>query len=259
MLYLLTWVTTTLVGGFSYAAAVMTVLTLHELGHYLQARHNGIPASLPFFIPIPLPPFGTMGAVIAMRSHSAGSRALFDLAITGPLAGLVPALLFSAIGLQLSEVQPIETTEEGFVSLGTPLVFQWLTSLSFGSIPEGHTLVLHPIAFAGWVGIFITALNLLPIGQFDGGHIFYTLLPHRAYFVSLTLVSTGIVAIIADGFSGWEIGVWPWSLMIAIILLLGVRHPPTADIDAPLDWRRRLLGVATLLFVLIGFTPRPFP
>ena len=239
------------VDGLSYAFGVMAILTAHELGHYFQARRYGVPASLPYFIPMPLTPFGTMGAIIAMRSRTADPKALFDLAITGPLAGLVPALALSTIGLRLSRVELVETTAaENYLTLGEPLIFKLLSFLTLGPLEEGSTVVLHPIAFAGWVGIFITALNLLPIGQLDGGHILYTLLPRAAHAVSITFLAAAVVAVVVGG-------LWHWSVLILILLLIGVRHPPTADGD-PIERKRAVLGWATLLFVVVGFTPTPF-
>ncbi len=242
--------------GLLYAAALMTILTAHELGHYFQARRNGVPASLPHFIPVPLPPFGTMGAIIAMRSHVASTRALFDLAISGPLAGLLPALVACYVGLRLST---FEAFEESAGSLGVPIIFELMARLAIDAPEPGYGIVLHPLGYAGWVGLFITALNLMPIGQLDGGHILYTLLPNKAYAVSVALVSTVIAAIVVDGVMGWSLGVWPWSFMIAILVAFGLRHPPTADGRVPLDRKRQILGWLTLLFIFIGFTPRPFP
>ncbi len=252
VLFLATCVSTFLIGGPFYALGIMTILSAHEMGHYLQARRYRVPASLPYFIPIPLPPLGTMGAIIAMRSRTADSRALFDLAITGPLAGLVPAITLSAIGLKLSAVESLEATaQEGFLTLGEPVVFKLLSYLILGPLDESTTVVLHPIAFAGWVGIFITALNLLPIGQLDGGHILYTILPKKAHAISTVFYYAAIVAIVAGG-------LWHWSLLIVILYFLGVRHPPVAEGSLPLDRRRIALGWVTLLFVFLGFTPTPW-
>ena len=172
VLFAATCWTTYGIGGLAYSAAVMFILLSHELGHFIQAHRYGVPASLPFFIPIPAPPIGTMGAVIAMQPGVGDRRSIFDIAITGPIAGLIPALIFSIIGLQWSEV--IDTTGQRFsLMLGEPLLFKLLAWLTFGPLPEHLDIALHPVAFAGWVGIFITALNLFPIGQLDGGHILY--------------------------------------------------------------------------------------
>lgn len=258
-LFLATCASTLLVAGPAYALAIMTILGAHEMGHYLQARRYGVPASLPYFIPFPLTAIGTLGALIVMRPRNAGNRALFDLAITGPLAGIAPAIALSAVGLRLSAVKLLEETEQGnFISLGEPLIFKLLSYLTLGPLEEGTTVVLHPIAFAGWVGIFITALNLLPIGQLDGGHILYTLAPAKAHLVSKAIIGIALGAIALDATLSWSLGVWPWSLMVTILLLLGVRHPPTAHGSPPLDRKRILLGCVTLLFVIVGFTPNPF-
>ncbi len=249
-LFLATCLSTYLVGGPVFSVALMTLLSAHELGHYLQARRFGIPASLPYFIPMPLTPLGTMGAIIAMRAGGANVRALFDLAITGPLAGLVPTFLITVAGLRISTFGPEPEPGEALL-FGSPLIFDWLAQLILGPVPEGQILILHPLAFAGWVGIFITALNLLPIGQLDGGHILYALLPRRAATVSVALLGAAIVSVIV-----WKL--WHWSLMILLLTLLGPRHPPAAPGGRPLGRRRRLLGWLTLLFVIVGFTPRPF-
>jgi membrane-associated protease RseP (regulator of RpoE activity) len=250
LLFCATCLSTFLVGGPIFSVSVMFVLTAHELGHYLQARRYGVPASLPYFIPMPLTPLGTMGAIIAMRAGVARMRALFDLAITGPLAGLVPALAISAAGLRLSSFGPAPEPGETLL-YGSPLIFDWMAQLILGPASEDQILILHPLAFAGWVGIFITALNLLPIGQLDGGHILYTLLPRRAHAVSVATICGAIAAMAI-----W--GLWQWTLMILLLTLFGLRHPPAAPGGPPLDRRRRLLGCLTLLFVVVGFTPRPF-
>lgn len=249
-LFIATCLSTYLVGGPVFAAALMTILTAHELGHFFQARRYGVPASLPYFIPMPLTPIGTMGAVIAMQPQVAPKKALFDLAITGPLAGLFPALLASYYGLGMSQIIEPEKTEN-VISLGEPLVFKFMSHMVFGQLPEGQDVLLHPLAFAGWVGIFITGLNLLPIGQLDGGHILFTLLPHRAYYsISLFLLAGAVVTVVVQG-------LWEWSLMLLLLFLVAY-HPPTAPGPSRLDPGRVVLGWLTLLFVIFGFTPTPF-
>lgn len=250
LLFGLTCLSTYLVGGVAYAAAVMFILLCHELGHYVQARRHGVPASLPYFIPMPLTPIGTMGAVIVMRSRLPHRRALFDVAITGPLAGLVPTLVFVLIGLKLSTVQPLPE-EPGGMLFGEPLLFRFLASLVLGPIPSGQTVFAHPLAWAGWVGMFITALNLLPVGQLDGGHILYALLRRRAHRIALVLLVAAGASILAFGY-------WGWSLLFLLLLLFGPFHPPTAADEVPLGKGRVILGWATLLFLVVGFTPEPF-
>lgn len=260
VLFVLTCLTTRQVGdtwsqsGWLYAFGIMTILLFHELGHFLQARRYGVPASPPHFIPMPWPlsPLGTMGAVIGMHSRIPSSRALYDIAITGPLAGLVPTLIFGVVGIQHS-------THGGFVTRppwlsGKPILFTALESLLLGSDLPGLAISYHPLAVAAWTGLFITALNLIPIGQLDGGHILYTLVRKKAHTVSIGLVVLAALAIC------WNFSVyWPWCLMLGLLVLMGVRHPPTENDKAPLGTGRIVLGWITLMFVLVGFTPSPFP
>ena len=236
--------------GLAYAVSVMTILLAHELGHFLQARRYRVPASLPYFIPMPVSPIGTMGAVIVMHPGLGDRRTLFDIAVTGPVAGLIPALLFSIIGLQWSEV--IDLAEaQGESMLGDPIMFRLLAYIFFGPLPESQGISLHPVAFAGWVGIFITALNLIPIGQLDGGHILYALLRRRAHVVAQGLLLASVVAVIYWGY-------WGWVLMIVLLMLMGPVHPPTANDNVSLGTGRTVLGWASLFFVPLGFTPTPF-
>ena len=250
ILFVATCVSTYLVGGLAFSFALMFTLLAHELGHYFQALRYGVPASLPYFIPMPISPIGTMGAVIMMAPGMGNRRTLFDIAITGPLAGLVPALVFCVIGLQWSEVVVVAENEMGLM-LGEPLLFKLLVYLSFGPLAEGQDVVLHPVAFAGWVGIFITALNLFPIGQLDGGHVLYALLLRRAHTVAKGLLLAAVVAVIIWGY-------WGWTLMLLLLVWMGAVHPPTANDYVPLGAVRTVLGWVMLLFVLLGFTPMPF-
>jgi membrane-associated protease RseP (regulator of RpoE activity) len=236
--------------GLAYSAAVMTILMAHELGHFFQALRYRVPVSLPFFIPVPFGPIGTMGAVIAMRAHIGDRRALFDIGITGPLAGLLPTIAFCAWGLSMSEVGAV-AHGPGVWRFGEPLLFQWLAHWMLGPLPDGHEVLAHPVAFAGWVGIFITALNLFPIGQLDGGHILYALLRKRAYPIAAIVLMGCIIGMVVSQY-------WGWSLMLLLLLMMGPRHPPTADDNARLGFWRIALGWLALAFVPIGFTPMPF-
>jgi membrane-associated protease RseP (regulator of RpoE activity) len=250
ILFVATCLSTWLSGGLPFAVALMTTLLAHELGHFFQARRYGVPASLPYFIPMPLSPIGTMGALIVMQPGKGDRRSLFDIAVTGPLAGLIPALLFSVIGLRTSQVVQMADQPMGLI-LGEPPLFRLLAYLTFGPLGEGQDIALHPIAFAGWVGIFITALNLIPIGQLDGGHILYSLLLRRGHLVARALLLAAIVAVFIWGY-------WGWMLMILLLVLMGPAHPPTANDHVSLGTGRSVLGWASLLFVLVGFTPVPF-
>ncbi|OHB75061.1 MAG: hypothetical protein A2W31_04825 [Planctomycetes bacterium RBG_16_64_10] len=252
LLFLATCVSTYDVGGLAYAVPLMLILTAHEMGHFVQAWRHSVPASYPYFIPVPMPfsLIGTMGAVIGMRAHVGDRRALFDIAITGPLAGLVPALACCVVGLQASSV--VELPEQSLtLTLGEPLLFRWLSYWVFGPLGEHQDIALHPIAFAGWVGIFITALNLIPIGQLDGGHILYSLLRRWAHPVAGALLLAAALAVIVAEY-------WAWTLMIVLLVLMGPQHPPTANDYVPLGRRRTVLGWLTLSFIVLGFTPTPF-
>ena len=236
-------------GGLTFAAALMFTLLCHEFGHFFQSLRYGVPASFPYFIPMPASPIGTMGAVIVMQPNVGDRRAIFDIGITGPLAGLVPALVFSVIGLHWSHV--VDATGPAGLRLGEPLLFKALEYLTFGPLRPHQEVAFHPLAYAGWVGVFITALNLIPIGQLDGGHVLYGILLGRAYPFARMFLLLAILGVVLFGY-------WGWSLMILLLMLIGPIHPPTANDNIPLGTARTILGWATLCFVPIGFTPVPF-
>lgn len=235
------------VDGLTYSVPVMTILLCHEMGHFLQAHRYGVYASLPYFIPVPAPPFGTFGAVIAMEPRVGGRKALFDIGITGPLAGLAPTLVFLVIGLHYSH-SVLPTDRETVI--GAPLLFQFLAAQIVPAIREGQSLGLNPMAFAGWVGLFITSLNLIPIGQLDGGHVLYALLRRRAHKVATLLLFSAVFVVIFEQ-------LWNWSIMLVLLFLMGPIHPPTANDDEPLGIGRIILGWLTLAFIVVGFTPVP--
>ncbi len=244
-LFAATCLTTLQVGGWAYAVPLMLTLLAHELGHFLQALRYGVPASLPYFIPMPARPLGTMGAVIAMGGNMGNRKSLFDIGISGPLAGLVPALICSIVGLKLSHV--VTAADD----IGEPLLFKFLVWWIHGPLGPGETVAVHPLAFAGWVGIFITALNLFPIGQLDGGHVLYALLRRKAHIIATILLMAAIFAVVVTQN-------YSWLLMLVLLTIMGPNHPPTGDDDIPLGRGRTILGWLTLAFVIIGFTPRPF-
>ncbi len=251
ILFLLTSVTTYLVGGPVYSATLMTILTAHEMGHFLMSRRYRVPTSLPFFIPF-LPPFGTLGAVIKMHGRMVHRRALFDVAVAGPLAGFfftVPAVI---LGLRLSSVIPLSQAPEYSLQLGESLLFSMLSKVAVGSVPEGFEVVLHPVAYAGWIGLYVMALNLLPIGQLDGGHVVYALLGRGSRFVFLGAMI--IFAMIA------RLLFLPWLFLIALILFLRLfKHPPPQDDVTTLNTGRKLIGLLVLLLFVLSFPPVPFP
>jgi Zn-dependent protease len=266
ILFLLTCASTLIVGKlfydwtwrscFMYAVPLMTILICHEAGHFVQTVRHRVYASFPYFIPMPISPFGTMGAVIVMEARLGNRRALFDIGISGPLAGLVPTLIFSCLGLAWSTIGR-HMNVAGQTSFGEPLIFSFLIKLILGTPPPGFEVFIHPVAFAGWVGLFLTALNLLPIGQFDGGHVLYALLRRKAHLVAWLVLVAAITAI-AVGYYGYhrhELA--GWMVMVFLVLIMGPRHPPTADDNMPLGTWRHVLGWLTMAFIPLGFTPIP--
>ena len=246
-----------IIDGVMYSGAVMTILLCHEMGHFVQAWRYGVHASLPYFIPMPLTRIGTFGAVIGMDPRRGDRKAIFDIGISGPLAGLVPTFLFLLLGLYWSQWVPAPTREQGEqLVLGEPLLIQYLIHFLKEPIPAGQVLALHPFAFAGWVGLLITSINLIPIGQLDGGHILYGMFRAKAHAASIVVLVTAIAVSIALTMMQW----WPimqWWPMLVLIAFLGTRHPPTADDSVALGTGRYVLGVLTLAFLFVGFTPVP--
>jgi hypothetical protein len=237
------------VGGPVYAICVMGILLAHELGHYIQALRYHVPASPPMFIPMPILPLGTMGAVILQGAGFANRKALFDIAITGPLAGLVFAIPVAWWGIQHSTVMIIDPSQATQI-FGNPLILEWMIEAQHGALAQNQDIALTPLLFAGWVGIFITALNLIPIGQLDGGHILYTLIGRKAHWVARGVVVGAIAWMIFNQDPSY-------ILMIFLLLAFGLKHPPSADDTATIGPIRTILGWLTLAFVLIGFTPFP--
>ena len=243
---------TRLLAGLPFAATLLAILGTHEFGHYFTARYYGASVSLPFFIPAPPPIFlfGTMGAVIRMRSPARDRNSLFDIAVAGPLAGLVVAVPALLLGLSWSRIGMVLPQGAG-LTFGDSLLMRALTWMVFGSIPSGMDVFVHPVALAGWVGLFVTALNLFPVGQLDGGRIAYALFGpwHRqvsiATFVGLILL--GAVFRSAN-----------WIVFAGVILLLmGFHHPPPLDDLTPLSPRRSALGVFCLILLILLIPPVP--
>lgn len=238
-----------LLNGGIYAGALLLILGFHEMGHYLQARRYGVAASFPFFIPMPISPFGTMGAVIIQGDHAGNRKTLFDIAVTGPIAGLVAAIPVLYFGLAQAYTELPPKNFAGVV-YGDPLIVKWMYEAIHGPIPAGEQIILNPLLFAAWVGVFITSLNLIPVGQLDGGHILYALLRKKAYPVAVACL------LLAVGYMIYR-GTATYGLLVVLLFLMGPFHPETGDDDAPLGWPRYLIGWATLAFIIIGFTPDP--
>jgi membrane-associated protease RseP (regulator of RpoE activity) len=237
--------------GVSFSFSLMAILLVHEMGHYLMARHHRVAVTLPYFIPMPLSFIGTLGAFIRIRQVIPTKRALIDIGAAGPLAGFVVAIAAIAVGLPLSETVSVADPQmQGGLRLGDSLAFLALVKLFAVPIPEGSDLLLHPAAFAGWVGLLVTCLNLLPVGQLDGGHVAYAVWGDRQTAISRVTVGALLVA----GFFAWT----GWLVWGVLVFLLGTRHPPTLDGPLPLDPHRRRLGWLSFAVFAVTFTPNPF-
>lgn len=239
--------------GLLYSVVLMIILTGHELGHYLTCRRYGILATLPFFIPGP-PFLGTFGAFIRIKSPVRLKRQIFDVGANGPLTGFALALPALIVGLAFSKVGPFPAAPDT-ITFGEPLLFKLLSGLLFGLIPEGSSLILHPIGFAGWVGLLVTAFNLIPLGQLDGGHVAYALLGRRARVLSWVMVA--FLAVMGVFFH------LSWLILAAVMLFfefrskMRLRHPPVTDEDAPLGLKRTVLSLVVLLIFVLSFIPDP--
>jgi membrane-associated protease RseP (regulator of RpoE activity) len=235
--------------GMPFALTLMSILFAHEMGHYIVGRRYNAPVSLPYFIPMPLAGlFGTMGAVIVQRAPFEDRKSLFDIGVAGPLAGAIVALPLLVLGLATSTVGPIQSPA---ILEGNSLLYYTIKYIIFGRPLPSHGLdvMLNPVAWAAWGGLLITSLNLLPVGQLDGGHILYALLGKRAWPVAM-----GVVALlVAMGFM-WE----GWFIWAVLVLVFGVRHPAPLNDVTPMDVKRTLLGLAVLVLFVLTFTPIPF-
>jgi len=248
--------------GVPFAVTLLGVLGVHEFGHYFTARHYRTSVSLPYFIPLPFG-WGTLGAIILMRSPARDRNASFDIAAAGPLAGLAVALPAMILGLAWSYVAPLPSGE--YMTFGDSLLTRILAWWRFGAIPPGHMLYTHPIADAAWAGFLVTALNLFPVGQLDGGRIAYALFGrhHRtigkATVGALVLVGVGLLVwgiVSGDGLLssfGSSVNWFVWAGLIS--WLVGFRHTPPRDDVTPLSPRRRVLGVFCLLLIVLLTPP----
>lgn len=265
-LFLLTIITTTAAGawqtginpfkgisyflkGLPFSATLITILLAHETGHYIISRKHRVNVSLPYFIPAPSF-IGTFGAFIKMQSAMSSRRVLLDIGFAGPLAGLLVAIPLLVVGLRYSEIVALVEPPEGII-LGSSLLFNLLVKMTLGNVPDNHQVILHPVAFAGWIGLLITSLNLIPVGQLDGGHISYALLGEK-WHRRVCMVTFSILLTL--GFLGWR----GWFVWATLLYLLGFRHPTSRDFWTPLDRIRKGVGILALVLLFLTFTPVPF-
>ncbi len=236
--------------GVPFSFTLMLILMTHELSHFFASRYHRTQATLPYFIPAPTI-FGTFGAFIKMTSPILNRRALVDIGASGPIAGFVVSIVACAFGLSQSGFVPMPSPAEvgGFYVFGHSLLFALLVKVFVGMPPAGYMMDVHPVAFAGWIGLFVTFLNLIPIGQLDGGHVAFALLGRRHVFVSMGLVMMLAIA----GAYIWK----GWLIWAVLMVVLGLRHPPVMNWEVPLDPRRKLVGVIAIIIFMLTFIPIP--
>lgn len=230
-----------------FALPLMVILGTHEMAHYLMAKRHHVAASLPFFIPAPFTLLGTLGALISMREPIPNKRALMDIGISGPLAGLAVAFPVTLLGLYMNATNPVFGGPNTGGGLGVNLMplFQAMVFL----IPIPNNALFHPTAFAGWVGFFVTALNLLPAGQLDGGHVARALLGNRSRYLSYG----AFFALLGLGFFFFP----SWLLLAFLVFILGLRHPPPLNDVTQIHVGRKSLGLAVLVILVLSFVPQP--
>jgi uncharacterized repeat protein (TIGR01451 family) len=235
-----------LFGALFFAVPLMTILGVHELSHYLAAKRHGVDASLPYFIPS-IPPFGTFGAFISMRDPMPNRKALVEIGIAGPLGGLAVTIPVAIIGLYLTATGHALPGTVGEAGL-TEITYQPLYHLLSFFVPMPESMVLHPTAFAAWVGFLVTAINLLPVGQLDGGHVARGLIGEKAVYLGYaTFAFLAIMTIFYDG----------WFLFAFLVFLLGIKHPAPLDDVSKLDKRTLALGLAGFVVLAVTFVPQP--
>jgi membrane-associated protease RseP (regulator of RpoE activity) len=239
--------------GLPFSLTLLIILLCHEMGHYLMARYHQLDVSLPYFLPAPPIPFliGTLGAFIRIRSPILNKPALLDVGAAGPLTGILVTLPLLVIGLQLSEIKTVlaGTESEGIV-LGESILFKIMCWLTLGNLPDNQNIIMHPMAFAGWIGLLVTNINLIPVGQLDGGHVSYALFGERSHQIAKAFY----VLLIVCGLVAW----YGWLLWVVLLYFMGFVHPPPLQHWVPLDRKRRTIGFITIAVFILTFMPAPF-
>ena len=233
--------------GLPFSLTLLFILLTHEMAHYLMSRRHNVSATLPYFIPAPSI-IGTFGAVIKMKPPIPDRRSLIDIGASGPISGFIIAVIASLVGLYLSEVRPAGELRGG-IAFGSSILFTILSKIALNIDPEKYDVILHPVAFAGWIGLLVTSLNLLPIGQLDGGHIIYALFGNKHELISKSTLPVLIVL---------GIFFWPgWLIWAVLMIILGYKHPPVLYPYIQLDRKRKLVGWISLFIFILTFTPTP--
>ena len=234
--------------GIPFSLTLMIILLSHELSHYFSSRKHGVEATLPYFIPAPTI-FGTFGAFIKMKSPIVTRKALIDIGASGPIAGFIISVIATIIGLNMSEIVS-SAQAKGALNLGDSLLFSLLSRIVLGVTPSDSDILLNPVAFAGWIGLFVTSINLIPVGQLDGGHIAYALFGEKHNRLSFILIFVmGLFGLFL-----WE----GWFVWAVLLLILGLRHPPVIYWEVPLDPKRKFIGWLALVIFILTFIPTPF-
>lgn len=250
LLFLLTAGSVYLMGGPHLVVGLLSILLAHEMGHYIACLHYRVDATLPYFLPAPIVSFvGTLGAFIRIRSPIPHRKALFDIGVAGPLAGFAVCLPVLVLGTLQAKVIPDPGPDAaGFIYFGDPLLVKWAYAWLRGDPGAGKTFLMGPLAEAAWFGLFVTALNLIPVGQLDGGHVTYALLGRRAAAVSRVALAGCFFLLYLRP---------TWLLWCLLLLLLGRRHPPTLDDGPPVGGVRVAIGLFALAVFVLSFTPSP--
>lgn len=232
--------------GLPFSITLLFILLTHEFAHYLASKKHHVEATLPYFIPAPTI-FGTLGAFIKMKSPIPTRNALMDIGASGPIYGFIVSVAAVIIGLFLSNIVPADNIQDSYI-FGSSLLFSWLAQIILGVIPDNHGVSMHSIAFAGWIGFFVTSLNLIPVGQLDGGHIAYALFGGKQKILSKVLI--GVLLFLGILWPGWIM----WAVLLVVI---GFRHPPIIYSEIPLDPKRKKIGWAAIVIFILTFTPIP--
>jgi membrane-associated protease RseP (regulator of RpoE activity) len=237
--------------GIPFAGSIIAILAVHEFGHYLMSMFHGVKATLPYFIPAPTL-IGTLGAVIKTKSHIPDRKSLLDIGAAGPICGFVVSLVALGVGMGYSEVVDIGPLlrRGGVQEFGDSIAVALMALLVKGKLAPGQDILFTPVAFAGWVGLLVTAFNLMPVGQLDGGHIMYALVGRWHSVVAK--ITVGALLVMGLYWPPW----WGW---VFLIMLLGMGHAPPLDDVTPLDMGRRLVAGAALVIFVICFVPVPIP
>jgi len=232
-------------GAIAFSLGIMAILGCHEIGHKLMADRRGIDASLPYFIPAPTP-IGTFGAVIRMRTYPANRNSLFDVAAAGPIAGFLVLIPVTILGLLWSF--PVPAGSVSGIALSTSLLFQCLESWLV-EVPVGNELLLHPLAFAGWIGMVVTMLNLMPVGMLDGGHISRALFGNKKLSKFSLPGVISLIGVVVTAILGY------WLMALMMLFLVGLAHPGPVNDTTPLSNERKIIGIGLFCLLVACATP----